>query len=171
MLRLAVGDGATLVNALMRPRNVVISVGKLVQHPLQMGIIEDKKTIEALISGSSHPSLGVSIRIRSSKGCGQNVEAFTGENGIECIRVLAFVVTDQKPQTGCHIIEFPQDLSGLLCDPGLGRIGSDPSQVDATSSNLDEEEHIQGFQQDCFHSKEITPEAGLCNERRGSSNQ
>ena len=156
VLRLAVGDGATLVNALMRPRNVVISVGELIQHPLQMSIIEDEKMIETLISGCSHSSFGVSIRIRSPKGRGQNMETLADENGIECIRVLDIVVTDQKPQRVCLIIESPQDLSGLLCDPGTGRVSSDPSQVDATSSDIDEEEHVQGFQPERLHCKEIT---------------
>jgi hypothetical protein len=57
VLRLAVGDGATLVNAMIRPRNVVISIGELVQHPLQMGIIEDEKMIEAPISRRKHSHL------------------------------------------------------------------------------------------------------------------
>ena len=155
VLGLAVGDGATLVNALMRARNVVITVGELAQHPLQMGIIENEEMIEAFFSGGTDPSLGEGICIGSLKGSGENVEAFADEDGIECIRVLAIVVTDQESQRGLGIVEVPQDLSGLLRDPGLGRVGGDPSQVDATSSNLDEEEHIQGFQPDRFHGKEI----------------
>jgi hypothetical protein len=39
VLGLAVEDGRTLVDALMRTSNVVITVGELAQNPLQMGII------------------------------------------------------------------------------------------------------------------------------------
>ena len=88
------------------------------------------------------------------KGCGENVEALADEDGIESIRELAIVVADQEPQV-MGFVEVPQDLSGLLCDPGLGGVSGDASQVDATSSDLDEEEYIQGFQPDCFHCKEI----------------
>ena len=45
VLGLAVGDGGTLVNALMRTSNVVITIGELAQHPLQMGIIENEEMI------------------------------------------------------------------------------------------------------------------------------
>lgn len=56
VLGLAVGDGATLVNALMRTRNVVITIGELAQHPLQMGIIENEEMIEAFLSGGTDPA-------------------------------------------------------------------------------------------------------------------
>jgi hypothetical protein len=56
VLGLPVGDGGTLVNALMRARNVVITIGELGQHPLEMGIIEDEEMIEAFLSGSTDPS-------------------------------------------------------------------------------------------------------------------
>jgi hypothetical protein len=80
--------------------------------------------------------------------------ALADEDGIECIRELAIVVSDQEPQ-GMGFVEVPQDLSGLLCDPCLGGVGGNASQVDATSSDLDEEEHIQSFQTDRFHRKEV----------------
>ena len=155
VLGLAVRDGATLVNALMRTSNVVIAVGELAQHPLQMGIIENEEMIEAFLSGSTDPSFGVRICIGSLKGFGENVDALADEDGIESIRVLAIVVADQEPQRGLGIVEVPQDLPCLLCDPGLGGVGGDASQMDATSSDLDEEKHIQSFQPDRFHCKEI----------------
>ena len=52
MLGLPVGYRGALVNALMRASNVVISVGELAQHPLQMGIIEDEKMISTILSCS-----------------------------------------------------------------------------------------------------------------------
>ena len=63
-------------------------------------------------------------------------------------------VSDQEPQRGLGI-EVPQGLSGLLRDPSLGEVGGDASQMDAMISDLDEEEHIQSFQPDCFNRKEI----------------
>lgn len=110
--------------------------------------------IEAFFSGGTDPSFGVRICIGSLKGCGENVDALADEDGIESIRELAIVVADQEPQ-GMGFIEVPQDLSGLLCDPCLGGVGGDASQVHATRSNLNEEEHIQSFQPDRFHSKEV----------------
>jgi hypothetical protein len=154
VLGLAVGDRGALVNALMRASNVVIAVGELAQHPLQMGIIEDEKMIEAFLSGGTDPSFGVRICIGSLKGCGENMEALADEDSIESIRELAIVVADQEPQ-GMGFVEVPQDLSGLLCNPGLGGVGGDASQVDATSSDLDEEEHIQSFLPYRFHCKEV----------------
>jgi hypothetical protein len=131
-------------------------LGEFTQHPLQMGIINDEKMIETYLSYGSNPSFGVRNCIVSSESGEENVEAFVGEDGIECIRVIAIIVADQESQRGWGIIEAPQDLFCLSCDPGLGGVGGDASQVDATSSNLDEEEHIQGFQLDRFHCKAIT---------------
>jgi hypothetical protein len=90
----------------MRASNVVIAVNELAQHPRQMGITEDEKMIKAFLSDGTDPSLGVSIRIRSSKGCGQNVETLAGENGIECIRVLAIVVTIRNRKRGVTLSSF-----------------------------------------------------------------
>jgi hypothetical protein len=126
VLGLPVGDGGALVNALMWASNVVIAVGELAQHPLQMGIVENEEMIDAFFSGGADPSLRIGIRIRSPKGCGENVKALADEDGIESIRVLAIIVADQVPQRGLGIVEVPQDLSGLLCDPGLGGVGGDP---------------------------------------------
>jgi hypothetical protein len=89
VLGLAVWDRGALVNALMRASNVVITVGELAQHPLQMGIIENEEVIEAFLSGGANPAFREGIRIRSPKGCGENVKALADEDGIESIRVLA----------------------------------------------------------------------------------
>jgi hypothetical protein len=155
VMGLAVGDGGALVNALMRASNVVIAVGELAHHPLQRGIIGDEEMIEAFLSGGTDPAFREGIRIRSPKGDGKNVEALADEDGIESIREFSIVVADEESQRGMGFVEVPQDLSGLSCDPGLGGVGGDASQVDATSSDLDEEEHLQGFQPDRFHCKEI----------------
>jgi hypothetical protein len=126
VLGLAVWDGGSLVNALMRTRNVVITIGELAQHPLQMGIIENEEMIEAFFSGSTDPAFRERICIRSPKGDGENVVALANEDGIECIREFAIVIADQEPQGRMGFVEVPQDLSGLLCDPGLGGVGGDP---------------------------------------------
>ena len=155
VLGLSVGDGATLVDALMRASNVVITVGELAQHPLEMGIIENEEMVKAFFSGGTHPSFGEGICIGGSKGSRENVEAFADEDGIESIRVLAIVGADEESQWGLGIVEVPQDLSGLLRNPGPGWVGGDTSQVYATSSYLDEEEHIQGVEGNRFNGEEI----------------
>ena len=85
MLGLPVGYRGALVNALMRASNVVIAIGKLAQHPLQMGIIENEEMIEAFLSGGADPAFREGIRIRSPKGSGENVKALADEDGIESI--------------------------------------------------------------------------------------
>jgi len=155
VLGLSVGDGATLVDALMRACNVVITVDELTQHPPEMGFIENEKMVEAFFSDGTDPSFGEGIGIGSLKGCGENMEAFADENGIESIRVLAIVVPDEKSQRGLGIVDVPQDLSGLLRDPGPGGVGRDARQVYTPSSNLDEEEHIQGMEGNRFNGEEI----------------
>jgi hypothetical protein len=53
------------------------------------------------------------------------------------------------------IVKVPQELSGLLSEPGLVRIGSNASQKDAARAEFDEEEYKQGMQSDSPHGKEI----------------
>jgi len=106
VLGLPVWDGGTLVNALMRASNIVIAVGELAQHPLQMGIIEDEKMIEAFLSGGTDPSFGVRICIGSLKGCGENMVALADEDGIESIAELAIVVADEEPKGRMGMARF-----------------------------------------------------------------
>jgi hypothetical protein len=82
-------------------------------------------------------------------------QAFASEDGIERGSEFAVVVVDQDTQGRFPVIELPNQLSGLLSDPDLVRIGSDVSQVHPACPQFDEEEHIQGLQPDCLHGEEV----------------
>jgi hypothetical protein len=121
VLGLSVGDGATLVDALMRASNVVITVGELAQHPLEMGLVENEEMVEAFFSDGTHPSFSEGICIGSLKGSGENVEAFADKDGIESIRVLAIVVADEESQSGLGIITSHRIC--LACCVTQARVG------------------------------------------------
>jgi hypothetical protein len=63
------------------------------------------------------------------------------EDGVESGSEFAIIVVDQETQGGIPVIELPNQLSGLLGDPELVRVGSDASQIHPACPQFDEEEH------------------------------
>src|SRR5437879_3694544 len=77
------------------------------------------------------------------------------EHGIEAVRELAIVITNQKTNRLRAGAQRPRDLPRLLRYPiGVG-MGRAPSQVHAAAGDFDEEQHVQSLKPDCLDGKEI----------------
>ena len=84
------------------------------------------------------------------------MEAFGLENGIKSLAEGAIIVMDQEAQGLFSLGKLPNQLSGLLSDPDLIGIGGDTGEIDAASTQFDEEEYVNGLQQDGFYSEKVT---------------
>jgi hypothetical protein len=69
---------------------------------------------------------------------------------------LRIAVMQQKQQYPPFFLQVPQQLTCLLRHPGYCRVLSTACKMNATRADLDEEEHIHGFQLQGFYGKEVT---------------
>jgi hypothetical protein len=65
------------------------------------------------------------IRARRLRGRADHLDAGGGEDGIEPGGELRIPIAEQKPQRVGSLVEFHQQVTGLLDDPGTGRVRRD----------------------------------------------
>ena len=150
-----VREGGLLIDTLVGASGVVI-VDKLDQNAPQVSKIEDQDQIQALLPGRKNPAFRESIGIRGSDRRGDNMEAFGLENVIKSLAKRAIIIMDQEAQGLFSLGKLPNQLPGLLSDPDLIGIGCDTGEMDAARTQLDEEEHVNGPQQDGFYCEKVT---------------
>lgn len=140
----------------MRSSYIVVIIDELMQNTPQMRSIEDEDMIQALFPGSPDPAFSISIGIRCSKRGVNDMEAFRLEDSVKGLGELAVIVVDQEVKGASVIIEFPDQLSGLLRDPNLVGVCGDAREVHSTCVQFDEEQNIESLQPDGLDSEEIT---------------
>ena len=121
-----------------------------------MALVEDEQLVQTLGSHGSNPALRMRIRIWGPRRREDDFQAFGAENGIKCVREFAVPIVNEKVQTWLTVFHLPHKLSGLLRYPAAIQIRRAPSEMDTPASQLDEEEHIDGLQEDRLDGKEIT---------------
>jgi len=84
------------------------------------------------------------------------VEAFGFENSIKSLAERAIIVMDQEAQGLLSVRKIPNQLPGLLSNPGLIGIGGDTSKMNLARTQFDEKEHIECLKKHSVHSEEIT---------------
>ena len=131
-------------------------VDKLNQNTPQVSCIENENEIQALLPGRKDPAFSKGVGIRCSDRRGDNVEAFRLENGIKSLAKRAIIIMDQEAQGLFSLGKLPNQLPGLLRHPDLIGIGGDTGEMDAASTQFDEEEHVNGLQQDGFYCEKVT---------------
>src|SRR5258708_28260576 len=106
-----------LCQALMRASRVV--VGQVfTQDTPQMRLIEDQQFIEAFVAHRSHPALGKGVRIRRTHWGVNDVKSLGPEDCVERLGELRVIVADQEVMGRISACEFPDQLTGLVGDPG-----------------------------------------------------
>ncbi len=140
----------------MRTGSVVV-VRRFLQHTHEMSLIQDDQLIKAFLANRAHPAFGNRIGFRRAKGCANKFKAFRDKNLVEAAREFTVTVVNEEVHRGlAFVAQVPNELTGLLRNPGTIRMGGAASQVDTTGAEFDEEEHIQCFQANGFDSGEIT---------------
>lgn len=124
----------------MWPVRVVV-VHEDTEDALKVAPIHDQEPVDALGPDGADEALGHRVRLRRSHRCLDDPDAFAGEDGIEIAGELAVAIPNQKPEP-CGFLERPGELARLLGDPLAGWVRSTAGYADATTTELDEEEHV-----------------------------
>jgi len=95
---------------------------------------QDKDMIQTFFPYRAHPAFGKGIGIRRKVGGVNNMEPLGLKNNIKGLREFSIIVMDQETKRKILLAKFPNQLSGLLSDPNLVGVGSDPSKVDASGA-------------------------------------
>ena len=96
--------------------------------------IQDKDIIQTFFPDRARPALGKGIGIRRKVGGVNNMEPLGLKDNIKRLGEFSVIVMDQETKRKILLAKFPNQLSGLLSDPNLVGVGSDPSKVDASGS-------------------------------------
>ena len=116
---------------------------------------QDKDMIQTFFPYRAHPAFGKGIGIRRKVGGVNNMEPLGLKNNIKGLGEFSIIVMDQETKRKILLAKFPNQLSGLLSDPDLVGVGSDPGKVDASGAQFYKEQHIDRFEPNYLHSKEI----------------
>ncbi len=78
------------------------------------------------------------------------------KDNIKGLGEFSVIVMDQETKRNILLAKFPNQLPGLLSDPNLVGVGSDPSKVNTSGTQFNKEQNIDRFEPNRLHSKEVT---------------
>jgi hypothetical protein len=122
------------------------------------GVVRDQEMIKAFAAqGADEP-----FRDRVCAGCPDrgpdDLDVGAGEDRVERGGEFAVPIADQEPEPVGSVVEFDEQVAGLLGDPGAGGVGGDPGEVHAAATVLDDNEDVETAQQDCVYVGEVDGE-------------
>lgn len=94
-----------------------------------MSSIQDQDVIQALFPDYSNPPFCMRICVGCPKRGVHDMVTFRRKDSAKGLGELSVIVMDQEAKGGFRIIEFPNQLPGLLSDPHFVGMGSDTSQM------------------------------------------
>src|SRR4051812_27377710 len=115
---------------------LVVVTGVFGQHGGQVTLTEDEHPVGALPSCGAYPAFRERVRAGRLWWCLDHVDGCAGEHRVEDGGEYRVAVAEQEPQTRSALVEVDQHVSGLLRDPGTGRMGGHPEDVDLTGGDL-----------------------------------
>ena len=131
------------------------------EHALEVTAVCDEEPVQTLGSDSSDESLGDRVRFRRSHRRLDDMDPFAGEDRVEVAGELVIAVADQEAEPSRLLLERPGELTGLLGNPGAGRVGGAAGEVHAAACEFDEEEDVEALQRDRLDGEEIDGEHAL----------
>jgi hypothetical protein len=136
---------------------VVVDVGA--KGVFEVASSEDEQPVEAVVTDGTDESLGVGVRARCSYRGLDSGYALGSEHLVERVGVLAVSVADQE----LLVVERSDDgeVAGLLGNPGAGRVGRHPGEVNSAGTQLDREEDVEAAEPDRLDGE------GACKNRCG----
>jgi hypothetical protein len=90
-----------------------------------------------------------------------DLDAGRGEHVIEAGRELGVAVADEEPQLVSAFVQVHEQIPGLLDHPRAVRVGGEAGEVDPSTGDLDEEQHVDPFEEHRVDREEITGQHGL----------
>ena len=136
--------------------SLLIVVGDILGHgPVQMFLIDDDELVQALFSHGSNPAFSKGIGIwRLNRGVDHS-DMLRAEDCVKGSSECRITIMDQKTHRHVAFLKIPDDLPGLLNNPGTIWMGGAAGEVDATSADLNEEQHIGCLEEQRFNREEV----------------
>jgi hypothetical protein len=121
---------------------------------------QDQDPVVALRSHGTNPSLGICIGTRSPNRCEDDPSALRAEDLVEAGGELRVAITDEELYGPIPVIELDHEVAGHLGDPGTGRVGSHPQDVNHPAVEFDHEQHVEAPEPHRVDGEEIDSEGG-----------
>jgi hypothetical protein len=117
----------------VRPVRVVV-VSEHAEDALEVAKVHDQEPVEAFGADGAYEALGYRVCLRRSHRCFDDLDPFSGEDGVEVARELAVAIADQEPKPRRLLLERPRELAASLRHPGASRIAGAAGEVDAPAA-------------------------------------
>lgn len=127
--------GGELVAALVRA--VVVEMVCVVAEDLRgVTTAEEQDLVGALFAYGPDEAFCVWVAVGTARGDLRHGDGFAGENRVERSGELGVTVLDQESEVAGVVADLPQQLPGLLGDPGGGGVGGHPEDVHLSGAHL-----------------------------------
>ena len=133
----------------------VVVAGVRVEHGCEVSFAGDEDPVQTFASDGADPAFGVRVGAWRVRRCLDHFDAGPGEHGIEGGAELRVPVAQQEPEAVGSLVEVHQQIPSLLDDPATGRVGGRPGDVDLPGGDLDEEQHVDPFEEDRVDGEEV----------------
>src|SRR5687767_10768428 len=133
---------------------VIVDVGG--QNSVEVPCSKDQDPVEAFLAHRPNPAFRDRVRVRRPKWCLHDCHVLRHEDRVEGSRKLAVTVVNQEAGWHSPVLDLPAELARLLRYPGTCRLCSAASHMNASTTKLDPEEHIESPEPSSFDREEVT---------------
>ena len=103
----------------------------------------DWQPVQALRADGADPSLGGGVGVGCLHWCQEYLGTVRSEDLVEPAAELRVLITEHKAAPASLLLQYQEEVAGLLGDPGTVGVGGYAGQVDRLGVPLDEEQHLQ----------------------------
>ena len=109
---------------------------------LELAATEDQQPVKALTADAADPALHVCARVRRPHRRLNDLDRLPCQQRVEVLGELRVSVVDEELNVPVAVIEFHQQVAGLLKHPSRVRLACAGEVVDAAAADRDEGEHV-----------------------------
>jgi len=157
--------GGELVAALVGPV-VVEMVGVGAEDLVGVATVKEQDPVGALLADRADEAFRVRVAVGAARGDFGHGDGFAGQDRVERSSELGVAIPDEEPELVGAVADLPQQLPGLLGDPGSGGMSGYPEDVHPASAHFHDEQCVEARERDRVDREEIRGQqpAGLGGE-------
>src|SRR5579859_1499871 len=140
---------------------VVVMIDELLEDGLEMASSEDDEVIEQLSADGADPAFSEGICPWGPIGKPDHFGGLGAEDLVEGSAELGVAVVEEELDPDGLVLEVPDQVAGLLCNPFAGGVGGDAREMDATGTDFDEEEDVELTEPGGVHGEEVDGKDGV----------
>jgi len=125
------------------------------KHSSEVAMAHDEYPVEAFVAYRPHPAFGVGIGPRRSDWRLDHPNALGAEHLVEAGGELGVPIPDQELDGSSSVHQVTHQVAGHLGNEGTIRMISDTENVHFPSREFDDEEHVEPFERNGVHRKEV----------------